>query len=222
RQPSFTVGFVSTVSLCIQPSRSCSRSQMKKLMTVIYLFIFVLFSFILDNTVMFLHVKVSVKAGKSISIPCFYHYQYRDHVKYLCEGYYWRFCKYAVKTNEADPLGKYLISDDKKEQIFTVTINHLTNQNTHYWCGLKNTALDNGVYFQLLVTNGKCLFLYSKFFFLKNLNIKQSSKIESLNRIENGIGIVKILSIPIPSFRYGSCCLVLFLVISCNKGLFSL
>nr|XP_024660482.1 polymeric immunoglobulin receptor-like [Maylandia zebra] len=98
--------------------------------------------------------KVSVKAGKSISIPCFYHYQYRDHVKYLCKGYFWRFCKYAVKTNEADPLGKYLISDDKKEQIFTVTINHLTNQNTDYWCGLKNTALDNGVYFQLLVTNG--------------------------------------------------------------------
>ncbi|XP_039857936.1 polymeric immunoglobulin receptor-like isoform X2 [Simochromis diagramma] len=98
--------------------------------------------------------KVSVKAGKSISIPCFYHYQYRDHVKYLCKGYFWTSCKYAVKTNEADPSGKYLISDDKKEQIFTVTINHLTNQNTHYWCGLKNTALDNGVYFQLLVTNG--------------------------------------------------------------------
>uniref|UniRef100_A0A3P8PX57 Immunoglobulin V-set domain-containing protein n=1 Tax=Astatotilapia calliptera TaxID=8154 RepID=A0A3P8PX57_ASTCA len=102
---------------------------------------------------------ISVKAGKSISIPCFYHYQYRDHVKYLCKGYFWRSCKYAVKTNEADPSGKYLISDDKKEQIFTVTINHLTNQNTDYWCGLKNTALDNGVYFQLLVTNGKCLFL---------------------------------------------------------------
>ncbi|XP_063347857.1 polymeric immunoglobulin receptor-like isoform X1 [Pelmatolapia mariae] len=98
--------------------------------------------------------KVSVKAGKSISIPCFYHYQYRDHVKYLCEGYYWKVCSYAVKTNKPDPSGKYLISDDKKQQIFTVTINHLTNQNTDYWCGLENKPLDNGVYFQLLVTNG--------------------------------------------------------------------
>ncbi|KAL3971978.1 zinc finger and BTB domain-containing protein 41 [Sarotherodon galilaeus] len=89
--------------------------------------------------------KVSVKAGKSISIPCLYHYQYTDHVKYLCEGYFWPSCRYAVKTNEADPSGKYLISDDKKQQIFTVTINRLTNQNTHYWCGLENRALDNGV-----------------------------------------------------------------------------
>ncbi|CAI5654316.1 unnamed protein product [Oreochromis niloticus] len=98
--------------------------------------------------------KVSVKAGKSISIPCLYHYQYTDHVKYLCEGYYWKFCRYAVKTNEADPSGKYLISDDKKQQIFTVTINNLTNQNSDYWCGPENKALDNRAYFQLLVTNG--------------------------------------------------------------------
>uniref|UniRef100_A0A668RAU0 Immunoglobulin subtype domain-containing protein n=1 Tax=Oreochromis aureus TaxID=47969 RepID=A0A668RAU0_OREAU len=85
--------------------------------------------------------KVSVKAGNSISIPCLYHYQYTDHVKYLCKGYFWPSCRHAVKTNEADPSGKYLISDDKKQQIFTVTINRLTNQNTHYWCGLENRVL---------------------------------------------------------------------------------
>uniref|UniRef100_A0A668SZD0 Immunoglobulin V-set domain-containing protein n=1 Tax=Oreochromis aureus TaxID=47969 RepID=A0A668SZD0_OREAU len=107
--------------------------------------------------------KVSVKAGNSISIPCLYHYQYTDHVKYLCKGYFWPSCRHAVKTNEADPSGKYLISDDKKQQIFTVTINRLTNQNTHYWCGLENRALDNGVYFQLLVTNGKYSHCYILF-----------------------------------------------------------
>ncbi|XP_025753175.1 polymeric immunoglobulin receptor-like [Oreochromis niloticus] len=99
--------------------------------------------------------KVSVKAGKSISIPCLYHYQYTDHVKYLCKGYFWTSCRHAVKTNEPDPSGKYLISDDKKQQIFTVTVNHLTNQNTHYWCVVEiNNGPDHGQYFQLLVTNG--------------------------------------------------------------------
>ncbi|KAL3971979.1 protein crumbs [Sarotherodon galilaeus] len=99
--------------------------------------------------------KVSVKAGKSISIPCLYHYQYTDHVKYLCKGYFWPSCRHAVKTNKPDPSGKYLISDDKKQQIFTVTVNHLTNQNTHYWCVVEiNNGPDHGQYFQLLVTNG--------------------------------------------------------------------
>ncbi|XP_019222318.1 uncharacterized protein LOC102080724 isoform X2 [Oreochromis niloticus] len=99
--------------------------------------------------------KVSVKAGKSISIPCLYEFQYKNHVKYLCEGYDWTFCRYAVKTNEADPSGKYSISDDKKLKIFTVTINQLTNENTDYWCALDITnGQDYGQYFQLSVTRG--------------------------------------------------------------------
>uniref|UniRef100_A0AAZ1X993 Immunoglobulin domain-containing protein n=1 Tax=Oreochromis aureus TaxID=47969 RepID=A0AAZ1X993_OREAU len=99
--------------------------------------------------------EVSVKAGKSISIPCLYESQYKNHVKYLCEGYDWTFCKYAVKTNEADPSGKYLISDDKKLKIFTVTINQLTNENTNYWCVVEiNKGEDYKQYFQLSVTSG--------------------------------------------------------------------
>ncbi|XP_019222481.1 polymeric immunoglobulin receptor isoform X2 [Oreochromis niloticus] len=99
--------------------------------------------------------EVSVKAGKSISIPCLYESQYKNHVKYLCEGYDWTFCKYAVKTNEADPSGKYLISDDKKLKIFTVTINQLTNENTNYWCVVEiNKGEDYKQYFQLSVTRG--------------------------------------------------------------------
>ncbi|XP_039477544.1 polymeric immunoglobulin receptor-like [Oreochromis aureus] len=99
--------------------------------------------------------KVSVKAGKSISIPCLYESQYKNHVKYLCEGYYWTYCRYAVKTNEADPSGKYLISDDKKQNIFNVTINQLAHKNTDYWCAVEiNDGQDYRQYFQLSVTSG--------------------------------------------------------------------
>ncbi|XP_063347968.1 polymeric immunoglobulin receptor-like isoform X2 [Pelmatolapia mariae] len=99
--------------------------------------------------------KVSVKAGKSISIPCLYETKYQNHVKYLCEGHSWTSCSYAVKTNEADPSGKYSIFDDKKQKIFTVTINQLAHKNTDYWCVVEiNNGQDYGHYFQLSVTRG--------------------------------------------------------------------
>uniref|UniRef100_A0A669AWD6 Uncharacterized LOC102080735 n=1 Tax=Oreochromis niloticus TaxID=8128 RepID=A0A669AWD6_ORENI len=99
--------------------------------------------------------KVSVKTGKSISIPCLYDSQYVNNVKYLCEGYYWTYCSDAVKTNKADPSGKYLISDDKRKKIFTVTINQLTNENADYWCAVGiDGRVDDGVHFQLSVTSG--------------------------------------------------------------------
>uniref|UniRef100_I3KQE5 Immunoglobulin domain-containing protein n=1 Tax=Oreochromis niloticus TaxID=8128 RepID=I3KQE5_ORENI len=133
--------------------------------TVFYIFFFTLLSVLLYVQVV--HIshslvllittvsKVSVKAGKSISIPCLYESQYKNHVKYLCEGYDWTFCRYAVKTNEADPSGKYSISDDKKQNIFTVTINQLAHKNTDYWCALDITnGQDYGQYFQLSVTRG--------------------------------------------------------------------
>uniref|UniRef100_A0A3P9DRV2 Immunoglobulin V-set domain-containing protein n=1 Tax=Maylandia zebra TaxID=106582 RepID=A0A3P9DRV2_9CICH len=105
--------------------------------------------------------KVSVKTGKSISIPCLYESQYKYHVKYLCEGYYWNSCRYAVKTNTAHPSGKYSISDDKKQQIFTVTINQLAYENTDYWCVVEiNNGADYRKYFKLSVTSGKCTSLY--------------------------------------------------------------
>ncbi|CAI5654314.1 unnamed protein product [Oreochromis niloticus] len=99
--------------------------------------------------------KVPVKAGKSISIPCLYESQYKNHVKYLCKGYLWEFCSDAVKTNKPDTSGKYLISDDKKQKIFTVTINQLTVKNTDYRCVVEiDNGPDHGEYFQLLVISG--------------------------------------------------------------------
>ncbi|KAM7408622.1 hypothetical protein PAMA_002371 [Pampus argenteus] len=100
--------------------------------------------------------QVSVKLGGSISIPCLYGSNYKNHVKYLCEGYNWRSCSYAVKTNQPQRYtDKYSISDDPNRRIFTVTIKHLTAKDTNYWCAVEiNGGPDDGHYFQLSVTTG--------------------------------------------------------------------
>uniref|UniRef100_A0A8C4EBE6 Immunoglobulin domain-containing protein n=1 Tax=Dicentrarchus labrax TaxID=13489 RepID=A0A8C4EBE6_DICLA len=99
--------------------------------------------------------EVSVKAGGSISIPCLYELKYTHHVKYLCKGYNWNFCSYKVKTDRPDSSGKFSISDDKQQRIFTVTINNLMMDDTDYWCIVEiNDGPDYGKYFQLSVTKG--------------------------------------------------------------------
>uniref|UniRef100_A0A671X100 Immunoglobulin domain-containing protein n=1 Tax=Sparus aurata TaxID=8175 RepID=A0A671X100_SPAAU len=99
--------------------------------------------------------EVSVKAGGSISIPCLYDSRYKNNVKYLCEGYYWNYCSYAVKTNSASS-GKFSIADDKIQRIFTVMIKDLKEWDRgDYWCVVEiNKGTDNGKYFHLSVTRG--------------------------------------------------------------------
>uniref|UniRef100_A0A4W6DGZ6 Immunoglobulin domain-containing protein n=1 Tax=Lates calcarifer TaxID=8187 RepID=A0A4W6DGZ6_LATCA len=99
--------------------------------------------------------KVSVRAGDSITIPCLYGSQYRNHVKYLCKGYYWSFCSEVVKTNQPHSSGKFSISDDKTQRIFNVTIKALTNDDTDYWCAVEiNQGGDIKKYFHLSVARG--------------------------------------------------------------------
>ncbi|XP_049927795.1 uncharacterized protein LOC126407154 [Epinephelus moara] len=98
--------------------------------------------------------KVSVKAGASISIPCLYDSQFINNVKYLCGGYYWDFCSHVVQTNQRNS-GKFSISDDKSQNIFTVTIKDLVDKDKNYWCIVEvNGGSDVGEYFQLSVTKG--------------------------------------------------------------------
>ncbi|XP_059215968.1 uncharacterized protein LOC131993912 [Centropristis striata] len=98
---------------------------------------------------------VSVKTGGSISIPCLYDSQYRNHVKYLCEGYYFAYCTYAAKTNQQNSR-KFSISDDKNQRIFTVTINDVSGANTYYWCVVEiNNGGDVRQYFHLSVTGDR-------------------------------------------------------------------
>uniref|UniRef100_A0A3Q3WM45 Immunoglobulin domain-containing protein n=1 Tax=Mola mola TaxID=94237 RepID=A0A3Q3WM45_MOLML len=79
--------------------------------------------------------KVPVKLGDSVTIPCLYDSKYKNHVKYLCKGKTWS-CSYAVKTDKPSS-GKFSISDDRNQRIFTVTINDLTDQDTDYWCAVE-------------------------------------------------------------------------------------
>ncbi|XP_035982723.1 CMRF35-like molecule 1 [Fundulus heteroclitus] len=98
---------------------------------------------------------IPAKAGASVTIPCLYESKYRNHVKYLCKGYYWNSCSYAIKTDSQQGSGKYSISDDKIQTIFNVTMKHLTVENTHYWCAVEiNRGSDVRQYFQLSVTTG--------------------------------------------------------------------
>nr|XP_046257420.1 uncharacterized protein LOC124065760 isoform X2 [Scatophagus argus]XP_046257422.1 uncharacterized protein LOC124065760 isoform X2 [Scatophagus argus]XP_046257423.1 uncharacterized protein LOC124065760 isoform X2 [Scatophagus argus] len=98
--------------------------------------------------------EVSVKAGYSVSIPCLYDSQYRDNVKYLCKGYYFNSCSYAIRTNQPNSR-KFSISDDKTQRIFTVTIKDLTYQDSDYWCAVEiNDGKDVRKYFHLSVTRG--------------------------------------------------------------------
>ncbi|XP_047207957.1 polymeric immunoglobulin receptor-like isoform X2 [Girardinichthys multiradiatus] len=99
--------------------------------------------------------KVSMKAGASVSIPCPYSSQHRNNVKYLCEGYYWNSCSYAIKTNSQHESEKYSISDDQIQRIFNVTIKRLTVINTYYWCAVEiKSGPDDRQYFHLSVTKG--------------------------------------------------------------------
>ncbi|XP_070697444.1 polymeric immunoglobulin receptor-like isoform X1 [Pempheris klunzingeri] len=99
--------------------------------------------------------KLSVKKGNSISIPCLYDSTYINHVKYLCKGYSWSSCSYAVKTNQPS-LGSFSISDDKKHRIFTVTINDVMDKDAdYYWCAVEiNGGPDVKEYFHLSVAKG--------------------------------------------------------------------
>ncbi|KAI4813219.1 hypothetical protein KUCAC02_024562 [Chaenocephalus aceratus] len=100
--------------------------------------------------------KVSVRAGGSITVPCLYDSKHINNVKYLCKGPRWDFCSSEVKTNKPSSSGKCLISDDKKQRVFTVTINDLTDKDTeYYWCAVEiKDGADLKEYFHLSVTAG--------------------------------------------------------------------
>ncbi|XP_074531664.1 uncharacterized protein LOC141794922 isoform X2 [Halichoeres trimaculatus] len=96
--------------------------------------------------------EVSVKAGSSISIPCLYDSSYSSHVKYLCKGPRWISCDYAVKTDKPDNTGMFSISDDRRQNIFTVVMND--PDSSWYWCAVEKAGSTPDVkkYFWLSVT----------------------------------------------------------------------
>ncbi|XP_042358790.1 uncharacterized protein LOC121955056 isoform X2 [Plectropomus leopardus] len=98
--------------------------------------------------------QVSVKARDSISIPCLYEPGDIKDVKYLCKVKTWGLCLKTVTTKEPDDSGKFSISDDPKQRIFTVTINDLSDEDISYSCAVEKRFLDVKKRFELSVTAG--------------------------------------------------------------------
>ncbi|KAK2854568.1 hypothetical protein Q7C36_006437 [Tachysurus vachellii] len=87
---------------------------------------------------------MSVQQGKSITIPCLYGADYKNHEKYLCFGYA-PVCKEVQSIKE--------ISDDQTNLIFTVTTKKLTPRDTgYYWCSVRKYFIDAISGFHLEVT----------------------------------------------------------------------
>uniref|UniRef100_A0A3P9PLG7 Ig-like domain-containing protein n=1 Tax=Poecilia reticulata TaxID=8081 RepID=A0A3P9PLG7_POERE len=109
----------------------------------------------LMDTLVFIISKVSGKTGTSVSIPCSYDVKHKNHVKFLCKGYYFNYCSFAVRTDSSQGIEKYSISEDKTQNNLNMTIKRLTADDTHFWCGVEiNNGADDRQYFQLSVTTG--------------------------------------------------------------------
>ncbi|XP_028324843.1 uncharacterized protein LOC114477014 isoform X2 [Gouania willdenowi] len=130
--------------------------------------------------------KVSVKTGKSISIPCLYSSENTDKVKYLCEGYSWHSCTFVAQTNQPQNSDKFSITDDKTQRIFTVTISKLDKSNNNFWCvsGVQGSYIRE--YFYLSVTKGESS-LYTEEqnyvgYIGENITIKCFSKVTGVKK----------------------------------------
>ncbi|XP_072567827.1 polymeric immunoglobulin receptor-like [Paramormyrops kingsleyae] len=98
---------------------------------------------------------VSVQRGGSVTIPCFYDDRYKTHVKYWCRGNNRESCTSTVHTDSPQE-GKVSIRDDPDQQVFTMTINNLTDGDSGYYpCGVEIFGdVDVGDRVYLSVTDG--------------------------------------------------------------------
>ncbi|XP_036373585.1 polymeric immunoglobulin receptor-like [Megalops cyprinoides] len=84
--------------------------------------------------------KQFVEIGGSVTIPCLYDQQYKDHVKYCCKGNYQDNCSVLVRTDSPQRAGYVSITDNPSQQLFTVTMRNLQKGDTAtYWCGVETS-----------------------------------------------------------------------------------
>lgn len=86
--------------------------------------------------------ELTVLEGQSLTIPCLYEPQYASYVKYWCQGSMREFCTSLARTDDPRPANpaedKVSISDDRVQQVFTVTMNNLKEGDTGwYMCGVE-------------------------------------------------------------------------------------
>ncbi|KAG7488463.1 hypothetical protein MATL_G00032950 [Megalops atlanticus] len=98
--------------------------------------------------------KLSVQSGRSVTIPCLYDQEYKDHVKYWCKGGQWNHCTTLVRTDIPQRAGYVSITDNPTQQLFTVTMSYLQEGDSdYYWCAVEiDWAADDGAYLSLTVT----------------------------------------------------------------------
>uniref|UniRef100_A0A8B9L112 Ig-like domain-containing protein n=1 Tax=Astyanax mexicanus TaxID=7994 RepID=A0A8B9L112_ASTMX len=105
--------------------------------------------------------EVSVREGQSIIIPCLYDPIYESHLKYLCSGYMWAFCKPKVYSKPQETNSNMCITDDRERRTINVTMNALSSSEAgHYWCCIEiDKASDKGSWFKLQVTKDPELYV---------------------------------------------------------------
>ncbi|XP_051730946.1 polymeric immunoglobulin receptor-like isoform X28 [Ctenopharyngodon idella] len=86
-------------------------------------------------------ISLSAAAGGSVNISCKYPQSHRSDVKFLC----WRsgddLCaeeSSVTKKSKWIRKGKIQLYDDRKEQLLTGSISHVTEQHSEYWCGVQS------------------------------------------------------------------------------------
>lgn len=99
---------------------------------------------------------MSVWTGDSIDIPCIYHQDYLNYVKYWCKGDSWTTCSYVVRTDHPNSSGKTSISDAVNLRTFTVTMKSLEQSDSDiYWCVVEKNGPDEWLELFKLVITGK-------------------------------------------------------------------
>ncbi|XP_040910240.1 polymeric immunoglobulin receptor [Toxotes jaculatrix] len=86
--------------------------------------------------------EFAVLEGRSLQIPCHYEPQYATYVKYWCQGRTREFCSSLARTDNPGPVNptedKVIISDDRAQLVFTVTMNNLKEEDSGwYLCGVE-------------------------------------------------------------------------------------
>ncbi|XP_067913487.1 CMRF35-like molecule 5 isoform X1 [Heterodontus francisci] len=89
--------------------------------------------------------KVHGELGGSVTVDCQYDRNYKDHVKQWREGYYYLSSEVVVSTDKPKK-GRFSLTDNKTQRIFSVTMDNLTkNDEGYYWCVIEMPTLGQNI-----------------------------------------------------------------------------
>ena len=86
--------------------------------------------------------ELTALEGRSIAAPCHYDPALAAHVKYWCRGTFKDLCTMVARTDRAPSDPRVSIADDPAQQVFTVTMADLTEDQTGwYHCGAEEGGI---------------------------------------------------------------------------------